>query len=343
LKEWAGKVALLLVASAICLVFLEVAVRWLFPYFDPHARLQMGLATNGVALGPPMKSTRLAQPRGEFDTLIRWNEDGFRDTRTLREATSEDWIALGDSFTMGWGVQAQERFSNFFEDGLQRLGQSARVFNVATPENFIGYRRMLKYAESRGAIVDHLIVGVCMENDLRDYSDGKTAGEMVPGDSGAQDSHPKWIRNWCKRHTALYPAISFALQRSPFIARQLERTGIVRGVDEINARAVLGDNILKSSRDELLKVVARHDAVILIIPSRRLWHGDNKATEQRMHEEFVRLLREANLNVVDMAPTMEKRGDPLAFYFTTDPHWNARGHALAAELLLEAETASLHP
>jgi hypothetical protein len=55
---------------------------------------------------------------------------------------------------------------------------------------------------------------------------------------------------------------------------------------------------------------------------------------------FVRLLREANLRVVDMAPAMEKTGKPLAYYFTSDPHWNTRGHALAAELLLGAQTAS---
>ncbi len=335
LRAWAVKVVLLLVTSAICLLFLEVAVRWLFPYFDPHARLSMGPLTNGVALGPPLKSTRLAQPRGEYDTLIRWNEDGFRDTKSLREATSEDWIALGDSFTMGWGVETNERFANLFEEKLQRSGQSARVFNVAVPDNIIGYERMLKYAETRGPRVKHLVVGICMENDLRDYSDGKTTLELGSRDFEAQNARRRVIREWCKRHTALYPAVSFGLQRVPFIAGLLERTGIVRGAGAINAPAVWNEAVLRSSRDELIKLVAGREAVILIIPSRRLWHGDNTATERRVHEEFVRLLGAANVRVVDMAPAMEKAGPPLAYYFNTDAHWNTRGHVLAAELLAE--------
>ncbi len=339
LREWAIRLTLLFVTSGICLVFLEVAVRRLFPYFDPHARLVMGLVTNGVPLGPPLKTTRLAQPSGEYDTVLHWNEDGFRDTKTLNEATSSDWIALGDSFTMGWGVAANERYSNLFEEKLRRNSQPTRVFNVAVPENIIGYGRMLKYAECRGAKVNHLIVGICMENDLRDYSDGKSSLEVVPGDSGAQDAKPRVIRNWFKQNTALYLAISFNLKRFPLVARQLERFGLARGVDAINAPAVWDETVLKSSRDELLKVVARRDVMILIIPSRRLWHGDNMATERKVHEGFVRLLRESNLRVVDMVPAMEKTGNPLAYYFRTDPHWNKRGHVLAAELLA-AQVAS---
>jgi hypothetical protein len=33
---------------------------------------------------------------------------------------------------------------------------------------------------------------------------------------------------------------------------------------------------------------------------------------------------------------MEATGDPLGCYFKTDPHWNARGHALAGRELFKA-------
>jgi hypothetical protein len=31
---------------------------------------------------------------------------------------------------------------------------------------------------------------------------------------------------------------------------------------------------------------------------------------------------------------MERSGEPLAFHFKNDAHWNERGHALAAQLLV---------
>jgi len=57
------------------------------------------------------------------------------------------------------------------------------------------------------------------------------------------------------------------------------------------------------------------------------------ATEREIHARFVALLRDAHLKVVDMQPIFEKAGNPLGFYFETDPHWNARGHAAAAAAL----------
>ena len=93
---------------------------------------------------------------------------------------------------------------------------------------------------------------------------------------------------------------------------------------------------MNTSRDELVKLVAGRDALVLIIPSRNLWHGDYIATEQRVHEAFIRMLREAGLTVVDARPLLEASGDPLGCYFKTDPHWNARGHAIAGRELFKA-------
>jgi hypothetical protein len=61
-----------------------------------------------------------------------------------------------------------------------------------------------------------------------------------------------------------------------------------------------------------------------------LWAGNNIETERRVHEKLLQLLRESNVPVVDMKPVFEKEGNPLQFYFAHDPHWNSRGHALAA-------------
>jgi hypothetical protein len=51
--------------------------------------------------------------------------------------------------------------------------------------------------------------------------------------------------------------------------------GIARSVDDLTLKNEWNETVLESSRDELLKLVSGRDALVLIIPSRRLWHGDN--------------------------------------------------------------------
>jgi hypothetical protein len=51
------------------------------------------------------------------------------------------------------------------------------------------------------------------------------------------------------------------------------------------------------------------------------------------------MAREAGVNVVDVKSALEAQGDPLACYFKTDPHWNARGHAVGAAELWKAMRA----
>ncbi len=53
-------------------------------------------------------------------------------------------------------------------------------FNIAIPDNIIGYQRLLRYAEGRGANARRLVVGICMENDLQDYSSGQGAWDTTP-------------------------------------------------------------------------------------------------------------------------------------------------------------------
>jgi hypothetical protein len=333
LRGVAANLLLLAVTLVICLALLEWTVRWLFPYFSPGAQVPFRLAAKGMALGPAGQTVRMATPKGDYDSTLRFNEEGFRDSKTLATATPADWFALGDSYTMGWGVQEDQRFSNRLEEALKAAGIRARVFNIAIPDNIIGYGRLLRYAESRGAKVRQLIIGVCMENDLRDYSDGKGAWDTV---DQPPSSKKEVVRNWFKKHSALYIAASYVFQKSPLTRGVLQKMGIARSIDELSGKNDWNETVLKTSRDELVKLAYGREALILIIPSRHLWQGNNIQTENRIHEAFVRMLRDAGLTVLDPTPKLQEGGDPLSCYFKTDPHWNARGHAVAAQELFKA-------
>lgn len=333
MRSAAAKALLLTVTLLIGLSMMEWGVRRLFPYFSPTAQVPFRLVAKGMALGPAGQTVRMATPKGDYNSVLRFNQDGFRDTKTLAEAKSSDWYALGDSYTMGWGVEEEERFSNRLEQELRAHNLPARVFNIALPDNIIGYGRLLRYAESRGAKVRQVVVGICMENDLRDYRDGKGAWDMM---GLPPSSNKEAIREWLKKHSALYIAASYGLQRLTFTRKLLNRLGIARSIDELTGHNEWDETVLGASRDELVKLVAGRDALILIIPSRNLWHGAYIRTEQRVHETFIRMLREAGLRVLDVRPMIEASGDPLGCYFKTDPHWNARGHAIAGRELFKA-------
>src|SRR6266850_1106026 len=336
LRGFAPKILLLAVTLALCLAIMEGAVRIALPFFRPEAQIPHHFnASYGIVLGSPNQTVRVATPKGDYSCLIHYNADGFRDSKNLSESKPVDWFGLGDSYTMGWGVAENERFTSLLEQEFKRTAPSPRVFNIALPDNIIGYQRLLKYAEGRGASVSNLIVGICMENDLWDYSDGKSVWDDIAAGKITQ-SKKESARSWMKAHSALYIATSFTLQKITFLRVIFEKLGIARNLDTLTGKAEWNQKVLQTSRDEVVKLVTGRNALILIVPSRRLWEGQEKEIQLRIHETFVSSLRDSGLKVLDLKPAFESQGDPMNLYYKTDPHWNPRGHAVAARELFKA-------
>jgi hypothetical protein len=334
---WIGGLALLAVSTAACLLALEVAVRYCFPFFSPKTQIPFRLNEDGVALGPAGQSVRQATPKGDYDTVVHFNALGLRDRKDLRSAKETDWFAVGDSFTLGWGVDEDQRYSDRLEQLFQTNGIPAVVYNVAIPENLVGYGRLLKYAQSRGGTVRHLIVGVCMENDLQNYTDARGDWERAQGkDWQRAVPRKELVRMWLRHHSALYTAVSFSFQRSAFVRHALEKVGIARNVSELSGSTSTDEQVVLTSRDRIRQLVAGYDALVVLIPSRRLWYGASTEQERQVHARLAALLREAGVTVVDLKTAFERNGKPLDYYFATDPHWNVQGHALAAQELYQA-------
>lgn len=337
LRRLVLKLAILLFTTLICLLLAEIGVRLMFPQFNPRAQLAFQVMPDHFALGPPLQTEWDAAPKGDFSVRVTFNQYGFRDTKDLHTATPADWFAVGDSFTLGFGVDEDKRYSNLLEQKWHATSLSNRVFNIGIPGNFLDYQRLVKYAQSRGATIHHLIVGVCMDNDLNDYHVTKSDWDsMREWDAGI--STRDRVRRWLKSHSALYITASFVLESSPGPRHFLEKIGLAHDLVAIDAahKTNLSPEVLASSRDELVRLTSlAPDTVVLIIPSRRLWLGD-KQGEQQLHTTFVRMCRDAGLRVVDVKPVLENTPNPVDAYFAHDPHWNPRGHVLAAEELSKA-------
>ncbi|NTV29674.1 MAG: hypothetical protein HGA80_06310, partial [Candidatus Omnitrophica bacterium] len=317
----------LVLVSALGLGLLEAAVRKLMPWYDPARQVSFHLNPDGVTLGMPGDIIRQRTPKGDYDLFSRFNRYGFRDDKDLAQSVQGDIFVLGDSFSFGWGVADGQRYSDRLE---QLLGRP--VFNISIPSDIRGYQKLLAYARSRGARVSSLVLGLCMENDIHDYTIPEAPANVA---TTASLRTVDW-RAFLKNHSAVYLAFSYELQKVPLLRKSLERTGLARDLEGLVHKNVLDEKELKSSRDEIMAMLRSLDkAVVLIIPSRMLWTGAHHDAELAVHERMVALLRQAGLEVVDMKPWFEKDGHPLDYYFRTDPHWNQAGHELAARALFE--------
>ena len=307
------------------LAVLELGIRLFRPEYDPSGHLKLEAATPiRPALGRAGTVQWHIKNTGAFAVPVRFNQYGFRDRRDLRDSNPADIAVVGDSFSFGWGVNEEERFSDRLEELI-----GVHVFNIAMPgARLADYGRLLDYAERTGLRAKRLVVGICMENDL-------APPPAIAGAAAAPPSPLLGAHAWLKSRSAAYFLLLCRVHQNASWSDRLARWGWITPVLEGVPRAVGRPDVIRSSAEQLEGLVRNHDATILIIPSRALWVGDDRDAADRMHRDWVATLREKNLPVVDLRMAMEESGNPMGFHFRGDGHWNARGHALAARGLSE--------
>ena len=326
-----------ILVTGLSLLVLEWSVRLLMPQYHPAGQISFVLE-DGFPLGPRNFSGRLWRNTGDYDVAVNINSDGFRDKKDLRDSSASDLFVVGDSFSFGWGVEEEERYSN---QAAILFGRPA--YNIAIPTDIEGYGRLIGYAREKGALINHLIIGVCMENDLQYYRPLQNApaeeGSIRPTIAGAG------LKYYLTGHSALYGAVTSAAHQNSTLQGVLGRLGLISdSVDGMVLNRHVPE-IIENSADRLVRLIAESGAeqsLVLLIPSRGLWQGGNKENEQKVHREFAAALAARGLEVVDMKPLFEEGGDPLAYHFKSDGHWNVAGHALAARAIFAHWNSRLH-
>lgn len=323
--------AALAVVSAVLL--LELSIRLILPVYDPSGMIEFRRDPGGLPLGPKNFSGRQWKNTGDYDVSISINRYGFRDKKDLRDAGKKDIFVVGDSFSFGWGVEEDKRYSNLLEHIL-----GARVYNIAVSAADINdYTRLIEYARSNGAEVKNVIIGICMENDLRDYDEIPSMPRRIGGNSlKPRIPDHAAVKNFLARHSALYHAALGVIHQNEALKKAAMRAGLILDVYYGVGRKEYSEKMMASSVRNLAGLAQNFNIIILIIPSRGLWIGGNEMAESRAHERFIRLLKENNLKTVDLRPLFEENGRPFDYCFKNDGHWNELGHRAAAEMLAKA-------
>ncbi len=330
--------SVLLVASFISLLILEGVIRVAFPLYNPANQLNIRKGYGEIPnLGEPGTHWLHVPNTGEFHVTVDFNQLGLREDADMLRPDTGDIYVLGDSFAFGWGVEENARVSEQLDMRIEPA-----VYNLSMPgTDLADYERLMHHAERSGAPVENVIVALCMENDLRDYTRDSDPDHIARMENPLQKSWLGKVKGWLLAHSATYTLVTAQVKHNPILQNMARKLGLISG-DFANLYPNRYDpQMIASTLDRLEQLVAEKQLkAVLVVPSRTLWIGESTGEERKVHEALVTGLEARNLPYVDMRPVFEAGGNPLQYYFPKDGHWTPAGHQLAAEKLarlLEAD------
>ncbi len=304
-------------------------------------------------LGGPLAYLPNQQTRhrlgNEFDIEIRINSRGFRDTEYVPAAQSRTALALGDSFTEGWGVDLDKTWPKQLEarlsSGYEHVYDAGR--SGTNPKNYAAvYDKFFVADES----IDLVVVGVCMSNDIIEESTPSEREIRKPTLFGK-------LKFFALKHSVLANIVHRSMRYNPQLEQFMASIGLTKAQrikldflgDEANRRRWSYSAEFIASFGERVKASGRRFVVILIPTKEQVLDGYIEALMERTGDRpadidvfgyrdyLVKVLTEKNVEVLDLTPFLDHpaKGTTADYYFHADGHWNAAGHALAAEKLAE--------
>lgn len=305
-------------------------MRQVYSEFDPRGKIVFQEIEKHLILAPPNYKGRQWRTAAEFDINVEINEYGLRDKKKLNAATSNDIFLVGDSFTFGHGVEVNDRFSNIMET---LSPDNLKIYNLGiSVSHFLNYQKRLNYAEEKsGSIISKTIVGVCMENDLTDY-------EKIINNYKMYSPNPNFIiKEWLHQKSCLYNFIAVNFKTNPAIRDFSIKIGLIKDVVGGTEFRTKTERELKSSYQQLEKIIEGNQSLVVLIPSRMIWVEHRKDIALASHENFKNILDIHQIQYLDLKPIFEEySSDPLhELHYIEDGHWNKKGHEIAAHAIFK--------
>ena len=301
----------------------------------------------------------------EWDIDLDTNELGFRETLDI-DTAEKVVLFLGDSFTEGWGVEARQAYPALVGERLKRETSRGGAYNAGIAE--LG---PVSYLESYVAFFEAVPsvcfvgVGLFLGNDtVTNQSISLTRLESLTKDQienvSAQSKPPKTstsIKRFLAMNSAIYMAVNRIVKSNFMVAQFLSRMGLIDiGNNVVTATEGLyqgpgHDRDIEFTAD-IIRVLRDRVAAqgipfaVYIFPAReqvdqQAWKTFREilqAREEYRHyanKRMAKALLDRNIAVYDLTKTFldASREGAEKLYFEMDPHWNAKGHEVAAEFI----------
>ena len=305
----------------------------------------------------------------DFVYRLRSNNLGFRGRDVAPEKSPESFriITLGDSFTMGEGVEDGETFSALLEARLRErpsgvCGRSkVEVLNAGVDS----YSPLLSWLQFKNQLApvpaDMVVLNLDMSDLLQEqwYRRGATrdsAGTItgvIPPDlrRGSEASGLKVrVRRWIDRHLVLtrwiLAKLTGAESEQAAILDRVNRQLLLHTLasDTVDRRAQWRD--LFESIDSIKHYADARSMRFLLttypwghqvsdkewVLGRKGFFGPGETASDRTEKTIGAMAALRGMDLLDAFPAFQSfRGPPL--YYSYDMHWTRRGQALMAQLL----------
>lgn len=313
-------------------IFGEVLVRLL----APQPLLPRYVTDSGFGIRVHCPDIETHHTTGDYRITIRTNSMGIRSDREFTFAKPDGVFriaVLGDSFTFGYGVEAEQTYSALLERRLQKRGINAEVLNLGV--SGAGTAEELIMLKERGSKFDPdmVVLGYCT-NDIKN----NTASMLYAlNGKGSIIRKRKEYLPAVKVRDFLY---SFAVYR--FLAERSHllyflRNSLSEFLQERQIRKNIARESLSSQDEERLTAALLHEIkrtcerqgamfLLLDIPSASI--------RSSLPRRFLTTVTDED--IIDLQPTFKKRMKATKLYWTrSDGHWTPDGHQIAAELLAQ--------
>lgn len=333
--------ALLLVASLLSFAGLEGALRMIMP----ERLAYVPTLLNNELTYVPHQSERSRHLEWDYDVVI--NADGFRNDKTVDALGANSILALGDSFTEGYGVALDDSFAKQLERSAGLDVYNAGHYDTGLPT----YRRVYHEIFSKVPSIDRVIIGVFVGNDVL-----RTAkppdGRLAPGNEFGDGWRYK-LKVFLGSHIATYAALNYTIKTNPTLLKLCQSMGAcyTPRPPNIYAGSAVAELVRHTATftERFVGEIRADDrtALVVIIPTREqvddeLWtqaltHYGADANDNRfaVNEQLAKTLRAGGIAVLDLtaAAVAHQRETGEKLYYQYDGHWNPAGHRFAAEHL----------
>jgi hypothetical protein len=337
MPNWLANLGLALGATFVALLGAEIAMQILY-----------GDAGYQRSPGP---NSEYRMDSLEFETVIRTNSLNMRDADIHPRRDGEyRMLFLGDSFTFGLGVDAEERWPDLLASELTKGGEPIYPINAGGRGKYS--REQLEFLLEHAALFDpdFILVQVFTGNDFVDalrrlrQSDPR-AGVDEPVNQ-ERDDRFRPIR-YLLRDRPLYTLelVWHALLQFDAVHELLFKLNL-----RYSARAILLRDYPELEEQQVAEVLAgldethawaeRHGAgmAVMVVPDKtQIWQRELLDPERYDYAKPDRIVREFCaergiptidfLEIYDALPLEQRK----AFYYPRDLHWNAEGHRHAAD------------
>ena len=350
-----GLVAMSL-AVLVGLIASEIATRIFKPQmlFRYPKGMYEGHATRGYRLSPRFRGEMITP---EYRTTVAINNLGMRDDTdvSVEHAGTVRVLAIGDSFTMGVGVEHSETFLELAERDLQRRGSRVEILNAGVPG--YGTREEVDVLAKDAVALHPDLILLCffIGNDLWDNARPATLrvrdGDLVDGEPTG-GTLPPALRSFLARHSHLYHLL-WPYQRLIFGNDDADRRGQRRALSifgPVDGDAREAWTATERYLDEFLALAAARElpTVVVLIPDplqvdRSQWRALTESLGLTPsadaldvpNRHLTAILERHRVPVLDLLPALRTQPDPASLYLPIDKHWTREGNRVAGVTLAE--------